>query len=133
MQLALLTTDVLFFVLIMVAVVYAIYAARREHLVAPWRQVGRRPLGMAAAVILCTFVVIAVLDSCHFRARLEQAGHNGEEAFSGEVSSVLDSMLAPLKHNVEKTYSAPFATHAFAKETIETANGGTLRAYPRLT
>ena len=33
---------------------------------------------------------------------------------------------------MEKTYSAPFATHLFAKETIEQADGTQVRDYPRL-
>ncbi len=33
---------------------------------------------------------------------------------------------------VEKTYSAPFATHLFTKETIEREDGSKVRDYPRL-
>ena len=52
MQIVLLKTDVLFFVLLALAGTYVLYARRHEHLVAPWRQVAERPLGMAAAVVL---------------------------------------------------------------------------------
>ena len=124
-----LKTDLLFFVVIATSLVYAIYASRREHLAAPWRQVAARPMGMSAAVILFVFLVVAVLDSCHYHPRLEGQDN---AAVSGEIESLLDRVVGPLRSNQEKTYSAPFATHAYAKETIEQANGSTTRDYPRL-
>ncbi|MGR8921867.1 MAG: ABC transporter permease, partial [Gammaproteobacteria bacterium] len=129
MSLVVLKTDLLFFLLVVLALGYAFYASRREHLAAPWRQVARRPLGMSAAVVLAVFVLIALADSCHFRPRIE-GGAPG--AYAAEVESLLDVIVRPLKENVEKTYSAPFATHAFAKEMIELPDGTTARAYPRL-
>ncbi|MGB1884102.1 MAG: ABC transporter permease [Gammaproteobacteria bacterium] len=126
----LLKTDVLFFALIAIAIVYTVYASRREHLAAPWRQVATRPLGMSAAVVLLFFVAVAVLDSCHFHPEIES--DSSAATYSGEITSVLDQLVGPLKTNVEKTYSAPFATHAFAKETIELGDGTTRRDYPRL-
>ena len=131
MQFVVLTTDALFFVLLTTATSYTVYAARREHLAAPWRQVARQPLGMAAAVVLATFVLVALLDSCHFHPRLD-ASPGARSANSSEINSVLDLIVAPLKQNVEKTYSAPFAAYAYAKETIESAGGDTRRDYPRL-
>jgi len=46
--------------------------------------------------------------------------------------SVLDVLVFPLKDRVEKTYSAPFATHLYAKETVERADGTQTRDFPRL-
>ena len=130
MALVVLKTDALFFLLLAVAGAYTFYARRREHLAAPWRQVLRRPLGMSAAVVLMVYVVVAVLDSIHFQPQLEDP--TGEIQHSTEIISTFDVVVAPLKGHVEKTYSAPFATHAFARETIELADGGTTRDYPRL-
>jgi peptide/nickel transport system permease protein len=48
------------------------------------------------------------------------------------VRSVLDVLLRPLHENVEKTYSAPFATHLYAKETMPGPDGREIRDYPRL-
>ncbi len=131
MSLVLLKTDLLFFVLIALGVAYAGYASRREHLAAPWREVARHPLGMAAAVVLLFFLLVAVLDSCHFNPRLD-TGADGEVRYSGQVESLLDVIVAPLRDNVEKTYSAPLAITAYAKETIELPDGSTRRDYPRL-
>ena len=133
MNFVVLKTDALFFVLLAVALTYTVYARNREHLRAPWRQVSRQPLGMSAAVILASFVLIALLDSIHFHPELPpQKGVDSEVRYSSEIASLFDLVVEPLKLNVEKTYSAPFATHAFAKETIELPDGGTVRDYPRL-
>jgi len=131
MQPILLKTDVLFFVLLAAAAVYAWHARRHEHLRAPWRQVARQPLGMAAAVVLAAYVLIALLDSLHFRAAPAAAGQGGG-AYSRDINSVFDVLVAPLRDGVERTYSAPFAAEAYAKEIVELADGSNSRAYPRL-
>ena len=127
----LLKTDVLFFVLLAALSVYVLYARRHEHLCAPWRQVARQPLGMAAAVILCCYLLIAILDSMHFRAALPAAGEGGA-VYSRDLTSVFDVLVSPLRTNVERTYSAPFAAEAYAKEVVELADCSNERAYPRL-
>lgn len=133
MQFTLLATDALFFGLIAAAGGYAWYASRHEHLRAPWREVARNSLAMAAAMILTTFLIIAVLDSIHFYPRLDAVnGDDGEIRYATEVISVFDRLAGRLRSQVEKTYSAPFAIHAFSKETIELDGGRTVRDYPRL-
>lgn len=126
MSLVLLKTDVLFFLLLLTAAGYALYTRRHAHLRAPWRQVARRPLGMAAATVLVAYLIIAILDSVHFRPH----GAGGEDG--GAIMSLLDRVAAPIRGTVERTYSAPFATHAFAKESIEQRDGSIVRDYPRL-
>ncbi|MGR9091270.1 MAG: ABC transporter permease, partial [Gammaproteobacteria bacterium] len=82
-KLTLLATDALFFGLLIVAACYVWYAANREHLRAPWREVSRHSLGMAAAVVLFAFLVIAVLDSIHFYPRLAAVeSANGEAQYA---------------------------------------------------
>mgnify|MGYP003336780508 CR=1 FL=1 len=49
-----------------------------------------------------------------------------------EVLSALDAMVGPLRTQKEKTYSAPLATHLFAKETLQGADGREIREFPRL-
>ncbi len=122
-----LVTDVLIYVLLTAAIAFGVYASRREHLRAPWRQVARRPLAMAAMVILSAYVFIGLLDSVHFRERLPD-----QDQYSSEVLSLLDKIATPLRTRVEKTYSAPFAVHGFTKETVEHPDGSITREYPRL-
>jgi peptide/nickel transport system permease protein len=131
----LLLTDALLFVLVGVTIAAALYARRREHLRAPWRHVRRQRLGMAALVVLGAYAAIGVADSFHFRLPLHDTEDSAPDrgvAYSTEVISLLDVLVLPLKERVEKTYSAPFATHLYAKETIERADGAQAREFPRL-
>ncbi|MFQ5659142.1 MAG: ABC transporter permease [Gammaproteobacteria bacterium] len=125
-------TDILIYLLVLVIIVFIVYTRGREHLRAPWRQVARSRLGMCSAVILFTYIVIGLLDSVHFYPKLDRAGVNGGELISSEVISLFDKIVLPLKNNYEKTYSAPFAIHLYAKETIELPEGRQVRKYPRL-
>lgn len=124
-------TDALIFLLLMMVALFVWYCVRHEHLRVPWRQVGENPLAMAAAVVLLFYIVIGLLDSIHFHPRLEDTGQE-EVQYSTRILSVLDVLTKKLRARVEKTYSAPFATHAFSKELITLPDGSEIRDYPRL-
>ncbi len=126
-----LITDALIFVLIVVVAISAWHIGRHEHLLAPWKKVGHSRTGMVAAVILLAFVVVGVLDSLHFRPLLA-GGEAGKPNYAIDVMSVFDLIALPLKDKREKTYSAPLATHLFAKETVEMPDGTEARVFPRL-
>lgn len=128
----LLWTDILIFLLLAAVIAFALFARRREHLRAPWRQVGRGSVAMATLVVLGIYVAIGLLDSMHYKARLPGDSRAGAVVYSSEVLSVFDWLVSHLRHMQEKTYSAPFATHLFVKETIESADGAVTRTYPRL-
>ncbi len=125
-------TDALIWLLVACAIGFGLYTRRKEHLRTPWRRVARSRLGMASAVVLLVFVLVGVLDSLHFHPRLAGSAKDGETRYGTDVSSVLDWVAGPLRTNVEKTYSAPFATHLYAKETVQKADGSEVREYPRL-
>jgi peptide/nickel transport system permease protein len=124
-------TDVLIYVLLAAVIGFGVYAARHEHLRAPWRQVARRPMAMGALVVLSAYVLIGLLDSVHYHPRLPPTAQAPVQ-YSGEVRSLLDLLTAPLRRRQERTYSAPFATHAYTKETVEHPDGTRTREYPRL-
>ncbi len=126
-----LATDLLIWFLVAVVVFFIWYARRHEHLRAAWARVGHSKTGMAAAAILVFFVAIGLLDSLHFRLALHDT-EQGRRIFAVEVLSVLDKLAEPLRIHKEKTYSAPLATHLFAKETIELPDGRQGRDFPRL-
>lgn len=124
-------TDALIFVLLAVILMFAVYVRRHAHLRAPWRGVMRSPTGLASAMVLAVFVVVGLLDSIHYRPALPlQPGQSVQ--YGVEVLSVLDSLLSDLRTHTEKTYSAPLATHLYAKETTVLADGRAVRIYPRL-
>ena len=126
-----LTTDFLVYLLLAAIIGFAIYTSRHEHLRVPWRQVARRPMAMAALVILLAYVAVGLMDSVHFRPRLDGA-NSAEHGYSNEVLSLLDYVAKPLRARVETTYSAPFAITAYTMETVESPDGRRVREYPRL-
>lgn len=126
----LLWSDVLVWLLVAAVIGFALYTRRHPHLRAPWARVARSASGMAAATVLAAFVLLGLLDSLHYRAALPQQG--GKVAYSTEVRSLLDRVLEPLRLTREKTYSAPLATHLYAKETVQLPEGGEARVFPRL-
>lgn len=126
-DLVILWTDALLWLLVALTLGFAAFARRREHLREPWSLVLRSRTGMASAVVLIVFAVVGLLDSVHYRPQ-----QTDSEKVSGEVISLFDALVAPLRERQEKTYSAPFATHLFAKETIERSDGTQIRDYPRL-
>lgn len=105
--------------------------SRNPPLIAAWRRVGGSRAAMAAVTVLAVFVLVGLLDSLHYRPRLD--GKPGEKpVYAIEVLSVLDALAGPLRNRNEKTYSEPFATRLYAKETFEVPGRGQVRDYPRL-
>lgn len=125
-QPVLLWTDILVWLLVAACMAFAWTIARTPVLRSSWHTVLARPMGMASLVVLAVFVLTGLADSLHFRARLD----NGQ--LDVEVRSVLDTALGTLNEKTERTYSAPLATHAQAKETIEKPDGRQVRETPRL-
>lgn len=128
MQFVLLWSDLLLYILLAGCLALGWHAWRSPPLAAAWRRVGENSLAMAAATLLVVYLLIALLDSIHFREQLP--GKAGEKPhYAVEVHSVLDWVLTPIRTRTEKTYSAPLATHLFAKESDPSGNG---RVFPRL-
>ncbi len=124
-ELLFLWTDLLLWLLVLLTVVFIRYASRRRHLREPWQRVFRSGMAVGAAVVLGAFIIIGLLDSIHFRS--------GDDAANpGEVLSLFDTMVTPLREQQEKSYSAPFATTLYAKEMVTLEDGSTQRIYPRL-
>jgi len=124
-------TDGVVFALVLIAGLAILQIRRNPQLRGAWKRVFSKPTGFATFVVLAFFGLIGVADSLHFRPALPlEAG--APTQYSGEVLSTLDVLLAPLRLNTEKTYSAPLATRLFARETVELEGGGQGRIFPRL-
>jgi len=130
MKVVVLWSDALLFLLLALVVAGGWWSRRQDHLREAWRKVGASTTAMSAATVLAAFVAVGVLDSLHYRPALPAKG-DGPVQYSNEVLSALDALLMPLKMRAEKTYSAPLATHLFAKESLD-ANGPGGRDFPRL-
>ena len=126
-------TDSLIYLLLIVVMVFAWYVRRNEHLLIPWQRVGHSVSGMMALTVLILFISIGLLDTIHFRPALENNNSASiEKIYDVKVLSLFDIIATPLRTNIEKTYSAPFATHLYSKEIIELPEGGQIREFPRL-
>jgi len=130
----LLWTDLALYLLVAGSLCYAWRARRQPALRASWRRVLQDAPAMSAAVVLASFVAIALLDSLHYRPQLPATPGATAPIYSPTVLSALDGLLADTSLTQrEKTYSAPLATHQFTKETLGTsAEGLPLRDFPRL-
>ncbi len=121
MQWVLLWTDGLMLLLAAAVGLLVIHILRHQHLRRPWRQVFQRPLAMAAGVVLGAFVLVGLSDSVHVRLALSPASTAGGQAhavaYSGEILSLLDLALSPIRTGVETSYSAPLAAYGSVRET----------------
>jgi peptide/nickel transport system permease protein len=127
----LLWSDALILLLLAVVAVLVWLARHNETFRGPLRQVWANPMGASTALILALYAGIGLLDSVHYVERLPDVPGKPAQ-YSGEVRSALDALLTPLREKVEKTYSAPFATHLYAKETMTGPDGKEVRDFPRL-
>ena len=130
-QPVILATDALIYVLLIITLGFVWYTRRQPHLRQPWQQVGKRRAASGAWVIILGYLVIGFSDTVHFRIADGQDAA-GNTQYATEVQSVLDVLARPLRERREKTYSAPFATHLFSKETLTLPDGTQQRDYPRL-
>ena len=130
MQPVFLITDLFIFAVLLGLGVYAWRVRQDRHLMANWRLALKRPVAMVSALVMLFFVLLAALDSFHFRLALPTL--NGQPTrYATEAMSALDMVLAPLSQARERSYSAPLAATGFRKETVE-VDGRKVRDYPRL-
>ena len=127
-QVVVLWSDALLFALISAVGALAFWARGEDALRAAWGRVLRDGAAMSAATVLAVFVLVGLLDSLHYRTRLDSAP-GAPVRYAVEVNSALDLLLVDLRQKTEKTYSAPLATHLFAKEAV---GDGAERDFPRL-
>ncbi len=137
-RLVLLPTDLLLFLLLFAAIGFLLVARRREYYRVAWRQIVTRHFAMACMGVCLLYASVALLDSVRYQKwaaaadGTQQQTEKGDPIYTTEVFTLLDVLCSGLRTHTETTFSAPFATHQFTKETIETPDGRTIRGYPRL-
>ena len=143
-----LPTDLALYAQLIVLAVYLRHALRTPLLRQTWRYVAKDAAAMSAGVVLALFVLVALVDSIHFRPLLPPAASapvtapapaaSGTAtpaapvaAYSTRTLSLLDLLLTGPREAREKTYSVPLGTHQFSKESM-LQNGVSVRDFPRL-
>ena len=125
-------SDGLIFLLVLAILAMFRLVKTNPQTTANWRQVFSTKLGCSTFMVIAIYVFIALLDSLHFQKPLPTNAADEKVYFSSEVLSVLDWIHEDMRVNQEKTYSAPFALHSFAKENMRNADGSLYRDHPRL-
>jgi len=101
--------------------------------VAPWKFVFQKKRGVISVMILVCYVIVGVMDSIHFRLALSDNDKvSTVQHYSTEVITVLDVLVMPLRQQLEKTYSSPFATRLFVREMQPSEDGTIDFDYARL-
>lgn len=133
-----LATDLIVYFLL-AAIAYFAFAARGEGAMATaWRELRKNRLALISMAILALYLGVAVLDSIRYRDPVIAEGGQtvktaeGKTLWSPQALSLLDRALSGMRTNAEKTYSAPFSDHLFAKESIEQPDGTAVRDFPKL-
>ena len=127
-------TDLVLWLVVVTCLVYAVHVRRSADLRATWRRVLENTPAMCAAVVLAVFIAIALLDSIHFRPRLEAAPGAKTDAaifYATRTISPLDVLLRHAIDAREKTYSVPLAYWSFQRENT-VVDGREVREFPRL-
>ena len=138
----LLWTDAAVWLMALSLLGYALHVRRRPDLRQKWRRVFQDRGAMGSAVVLAACLLLTLLDSVHYRPVLpavagqgvqaSPAGQAGQAvAYDVKTHSVLDALLGQLVSAREATYSRPFASESFTKETV-VLEGRTERRAPRL-
>ena len=134
MKFVLLWSDALIFMLVVMISLFFWNLRRNPQTRERWGQVFGSRLGMVTFTVIMTYVMVALIDSVHFRKQLEpEPGQDTEQVFyDNRVISALDLAFMEIVERHERTYSAPFATHAFVKESLKNEAGEDIRDFPVL-
>lgn len=115
-----LTSDLLFYILLLFVVFYLFLVYRHDHLKKIWMTIFRNPLAIISFTVVVLYLIIALLDSLHFIVLKDIFGFKADPY---TVHSMLDVSLMPLPIVSEETYAAPLSTHLYQKEWIVNAFG----------
>ncbi len=126
-----LLTDIFFYIIIFSLGYYVYYVRKTKDIFDTWRHVFKSKTGIISIIVLAFFLLIAILDSVHFKEKIKNE-NNDLISYSSEIKSVLDLILLPTYQNTEKSYSSPFSSNLYSKETRILENNIEQRVYPKL-
>jgi len=138
MKFTFLWTDIMVWLLVFSLIAWGWVISRSPQVKKQWRSIFQSKIAISCAVILLFYLFFALLDSVHMRFEVDtkdkataseqtnksaQAQKNKEKQYQGDMVSVLDTLFEHRIKETERTYSAPFATHEYAKSIVVDANG----------
>jgi len=131
-KVTLLWTDMMVWLLIVSLLAWGWTVSRSPQVKKQWHTIFKSSIAMASAVILLFYMLFTLLDSVHFRFAMpitQTQQTQSEEIQYGEIVSLLDLAMVHNIESTERTYSAPFATHEYAKSIVIDAEGVTKQEY----
>ncbi len=117
MNITLLWTDIMVWLLLFSIIVWGYIVSRSPRVREQWRSIFKSKIALSSAIILLFYLSFALIDSIHFRVENQH-----------RVVSLLDIAFEHRVKNRERTYSAPFATHEYSKDIV-VINGETKQIY----
>lgn len=117
-------TDALLYLLVIAVIVGIFFARRSEHWREAWHRVVANRLALIVIGVLACYVAIGLLDSIHFEVHV-----NNERPVT---ESLFDYLVGPLRNHIEKSYSAPFATHLYNPDLFIKPDGSVSSEYVAL-
>ena len=127
MTLTFLWTDIMVWLLIFSLVAWGRVISRSPQVKKQWQTIFKSAIAMSSAIVLLFYLLFTLLDSVHLRFAMEpsQAKSGQEVQYEAEMVSLLDLLFTHRIKNSERTYSAPFATHEYAKSVVVGDDGVT--------
>ena len=129
MKLTLLWTDMMVWILLFSILLWSWIVSRSPQVKKLWHTIFKSSIAMASATVLLFYLLFTLLDSVHLRFVTHDADTKSEQVQYGEMTSLLDLLFSHNLKNTERTYSAPFATHEYAKSIVVDESGVTKQAY----
>jgi len=129
MILTLLWTDIMVWVLMFIVLLWGWSASGSPQVRKQWHTIFKSSIAMASTTVLLFYVLFTMLDSVHFRLAAPSSDVKSQQVQYGEMITVLDLLFSHNIKNTERTYSAPFATHEYAKSIVVDKNGVTQQKY----
>ena len=126
-----LLTDLFFYIIILTLLSYILYVRKTPDLLETWSYVFKNKTGALSVLVLSFFMIIALSDSIHFKNKVYDE-NNKKYTYTSEISSLLDIILLPIHENSEKSYSSPFSSKLYSKETVKIDKDIDKRVYPKL-
>ncbi len=133
MTITLLWTDIMVWLLVAALAVWGWILSRSPQIRKQWHSIFKSGIAMASAIVLLFYLFFALLDSVHMRFTVETHPGGGETSksihYEGDMVSLLDLLFKHTLSHTERTYSAPFATHEYAKSIVVDKNNVSRQVY----
>jgi peptide/nickel transport system permease protein len=122
-------TDIMVWLLLVVVLVWSLMASRSSQVRKQWHTVFKSSIAMASATVLLFYLLFTLLDSIHFRLKTVPSTTKTQTTQYAEMTTILDLLFSHNIKNTERTYSAPFSTHEYAKSIVVDKSGITHQEY----